>query len=344
MALTTPIVSTITPFDATLVYTVNFTVSGGDQVTGNVLTVYNNTTNVVVYTNTVTSLILSNTIPANTLVNGVTYKCTIQTKNSLAQTSTASSSVVFIPLSPATITFTNITSGKVYDQNVTFSATYSQAQGELLQQFEYYLYDSNKNLLQSYPVQYTSSTPLTQLVSNLNNGIIYFARINSISINGQTGDSGYVQFIPSYITPLLNTTLTAQNISSTGSILVNANIVQVLGTIISGTPTYTSSTWIDLTTSQITFQQGFNINQDNFVLKLWCKNIPEDKVFLTLNSNSGHIDFEKSNSKIHIFRYLTNCSVVAHFISNTYTFVTNTSFMIYADSIGGLMDISVQTA
>lgn len=346
MSLTIPILNSISPFDATQSYTVTFNVLSGDQVTGNILNVYKNSDNTLVYTNTVSSLLLSNTIPANTLTNGTFYKCTITTQNSLAQSSTPSSSTVFLPLSPASITVTNIDgSGKVYNQNVTFSATYTQPQNELLQQYEYYLYDNNKNLLQSYPVQYTASTPLTQSISNLNNGVVYYVRILTISVNGQSSDSGYVQFTPQYVTLLLNSTLTATNIPSTGSVQIQANIIQVLGTMTAGTPTYTNSTWIDLTNGQqVTFQQGFNINQDNFILKLWCKNIPNDKVFLTIKSNSGHIDLEIDSNQVHVFRYLNNCSVVAHFVSNTYTFVQNVGFMIYVKSLGGLMDISVQSS
>lgn len=383
MALVTPIISPqILPFDATLPYTVGFLATSGDQVVGNTLTVYNNSTNAVVFTDTISSLILNHTINANVLINGTTYKCTITTQNSLAQSSSPSSPVVFICLSSPTISITNIDSlGKVYNQNVTFSATYTQQQNELLQEYMFQSYDSNKNLLQSYPVQYTSVNPLTQLVSNLNNGVIYFIKVITLSVNGQSGDSGYVQFTPQYITPLLNATLTAINIPSTGSVKISANIVQLLGTMTIGSAVYTNTTWIDLTASQVTFQTGFNISQDNFALKLWCTNIPDDVIFLTLISNSGHIDFKKSQDRIHVFRYLKNCSVVSHFISNGYGFysgwndtqgldsLTNydvntlfdnqidsfiflntlvgsgiqNSFMLYVDSIGGLMDVSVQS-
>jgi len=383
LALVTPIISPqILPFDATLPYTVGFLATSGDQVVGNTLTVYNNSTNAVVFTDTISSLILNHTINANVLINGTTYKCTITTQNSLAQSSSPSSPVVFICLSSPTISITNIDSlGKVYNQNVTFSATYTQQQNELLQEYMFQSYDSNKNLLQSYPVQYTSVNPLTQLVSNLNNGVIYFIKVITLSVNGQSGDSGYVQFTPQYITPLLNATLTAINIPSTGSVKISANIVQLLGTMTIGSAVYTNTTWIDLTASQVTFQTGFNISQDNFALKLWCTNIPDDVIFLTLISNSGHIDFKKSQDRIHVFRYLKNCSVVSHFISNGYGFysgwndtqgldsLTNydvntlfdnqidsfiflntlvgsgiqNSFMLYVDSIGGLMDVSVQS-
>jgi len=383
LALVTPIISPqILPFDATLPYTVGFLATSGDQVVGNTLTVYNNSTNAVVFTDTISSLILNHTINANVLINGTTYKCTITTQNSLAQSSSPSSPVVFICLSSPTISITNIDSlGKVYNQNVTFSATYTQQQNELLQEYMFQSYDSNKNLLQSYPVQYTSVNPLTQLVSNLNNGVIYFIKVITLSVNGQSGDSGYVQFTPQYITPLLNATLTAINIPSTGSVKISANIVQLLGTMTIGSAVYTNTTWIDLTASQVTFQSGFNIPQDNFALKLWCTNIPDDVIFLTLISNSGHIDFKKSQDRIHVFRYLKNCSVVSHFISNGYGFysgwndtqgldsLTNydvntlfdnqidsfiflntligsgiqNSFMLYVDSIGGLMDVSVQS-
>jgi len=342
MSLTIPQILAISPFDSTQSHTINFQVLSGDQCTGNILTVYNNSNNAVVFTNTISSLILSHIIPANSLVNGTTYKCTIQTKNALNQTSNASSSIVFKCLSPAIITFTNIVSGKVYNQNVTFSATYSQNQSELLQQYEYFIFDSNKILIQSYPVQYADgSQPLTQLIENLENNVVYYVQILSISINGQSSDSGYIQFTPNFIVPLLNATLITQNVKETGSVLIQSNIVQLIGTMTSGTPTYTNSTWIDLSNSQVTFDTGFSLPQDNFCLKLWCKNLPNDVILLTLNSTYGKIEFQIFGNQLHAMRFSNTSSVLAHFASNALVIGNNIPFLVYVKSVGGLMDLSL---
>lgn len=385
MALITPQISQILPFDSIQDYIITFTVSGGNQVTQNIINIYKNSDNSLVYSNQISSLILQHIIPGGTLQNGLEYKAQIITLDANNNQSSPSPLVNFWCLSPAILAITNIdSSGKVYNQNVTFSATYLQAQGEKLQQFEYFLYDSNKNLLASYSVQYADgSQPLTQLVQNLPNNVVEYVVINGISVNGQTSTTGYVQFTASYITPLLNASLITQNLPVEGAIEITANIVQVLGVMTSGTENYINSTWIDLTSGQqVTFQNGFNIPQDDFILKLWVENIPDDEVFFTINSNSGHIDLIKYSSQIHALRYLSNCSVVAHFISNTYEFYSgwdNTQgldsstsydtqtyydnqqdayvflnnflgnanpqpYVIYVKSLGGLMDLNIQNS
>ena len=54
MALTTPVLAPVPYFDASNAQTFTFAVRGGDQVTGNTITIKNNATLEVVYTANVT--------------------------------------------------------------------------------------------------------------------------------------------------------------------------------------------------------------------------------------------------------------------------------------------------
>lgn len=343
MALVTPVISPFSPFPSNIAQTIVFTVgSGGSQVTQNKINIYNNSTNALLYTSTTQTFLLQSIIPSNTLTNSSTaYKVIIQTGDINNNWSIASDAVVFYVLENVVLTFTNITSGQVYNQNITFSATYSQAQLEILQSYIYNLYDNNQSLLQSYPNTYTSTSPLTQLIQGLANNTLYYVEVKTVSVNGQLGTSGLIPFTPFYVAPSLYSTLTTTPNTSTGSIAVDAIILQELGVMDTGTAIYQDGTWIDLTQGgQVSYQNGFAINQSDFLLKLWCKNIPIDIVFLKLYSLNGRIELHMADSMVHAYVYLDGLTAIKpHFVSNVVTIITDQTFMIDMKYQYGLLDL-----
>lgn len=344
MALTTPIVQPLSPFPSNVDQLVQFSAIGGNQIVGNTLKIYKVSDNSLVYTNSITSFLLQNTINANSLTNGIVYKATITTKDINNNSSAESDPVVFYVLSNAVLTIINIdSSGQVYNQNVTFSCTYSQAEGELLQSYIYNLYDHNQSLIQSYPNVFANgSSPLTQLISGLANNTLYYAQVKTVSIHGQLGDSGLIPFTPIYVAPALYSTLTTTPVPTTGSVQISAIILQETGQMDSGTAIYQDSTWIDLTQGgQVSFQNGFAINQPNFIAKIWCKNIPLDTVFCTIYAPNGKIELHMESDQVHAYVYLNGSTVYNHFISNILlsNILTNQAFMIYIKSQYYLLDL-----
>ena len=81
MALVTPIGIPIPAFDATQSQVFSFTVRGGDQVVGNILTIIDNVSGDIVYQHEVTSYVYNQTVPANTLQNNKYYAFYFVTKN-----------------------------------------------------------------------------------------------------------------------------------------------------------------------------------------------------------------------------------------------------------------------
>ena len=83
MALVTPVGVAIPAFDATQAQTFSFTVQGGDQVVGNILTIIDNTTGDIVdgFPKRVESYVYSQSIPANVLENNKYYAFYFQTIN-----------------------------------------------------------------------------------------------------------------------------------------------------------------------------------------------------------------------------------------------------------------------
>ena len=96
MALNTPVAISLSAFDATNEQLFSFTVSGGDQVVGNKLTIINNVSGDIIYVNEVTSYIYNQTLPANTLVNGGYYGFYFQTRNIHGVYSSPSNTSTFI--------------------------------------------------------------------------------------------------------------------------------------------------------------------------------------------------------------------------------------------------------
>lgn len=360
MALTRPaLVSPIKPFSSSQSYDFPFIYTSGDQAVKNNLVIQRLSDNVEVYNQTIDSFQLKHPLPPNTLQSGQVYKACIRIANINNQFSEFSDWIIFWVLDNPTITIDNIdyaNHNRVYGQTITFSATYTHPNGELLQSYRYLLYDSNQVLIQSFPEVFADgSQPLTQEIAGLQNGEEYYVEVKTLSVNGQEASSGLILFRPFYISPKLLSVLTVENLSDQGAVKVSANIIQIIGKLYdangneidSRTIEYVNGEEIDLTRSdyeKLVFQEGFKIDKSDFVLKLWCKNIPDDKVFLTLRSENGKIELMKYNNKIHTFKYINGFSYPAHFASNELVVNADEQFMVYMKSEGHLIDLSMQLA
>lgn len=343
MALITPILTSTSPFPATSSHDFTFSVSSGDQVVRSNLVIQNNSTGVEIYNGTIESFQLKHTVNANVLTNGSEYRAKIRTGNISNQWSNYSEWIVFWALANQVVTFTNISEGSiVYNSTVTLTGTYTQANGELLESYRFLLYDENENLIKTYSEQFgDGSLTLEQEVAGLENNVLYHAEIKTVSIHNQTGTTGLISFKSIFVAPHLSSALTVTNEKNQGSIKISATLVQIIGQVDSGTISYINSDWIDLTSGQISFQEGFNIQSD-FILKLWCRDIPDDVVFLKLYSDYGRIELQKYSDRIHAFKYLNGSAIIPHYASSALTITTGQEYMIYMRLLNDAIDLSVQ--
>src|SRR5690606_30937635 len=129
-------------------------------------------------------------------------------------------------------------------------------------------------------------------VAGLENGVLKYLEVKTLSPNGNAGTTGLIPFKPFYVAPKLTVTLTPENLSRQGAIKVNANIIQVIlklydnrGNQINPSDVeYIDNEWINMNRidyDKLIADEGFNIFQSNFLLQLWCKDLPENEVFLT---------------------------------------------------------------
>ena len=332
--LTTPILNDIKTFNATKDYTFTFNVIGGNQVVGNNLVIERISDNAVVYNQSQETFNFKHTLPAYTLTNGLNYRAKIRTKDINNNWSSFSTTLLFWCYSEPDLYITTIdydNQNRVYNQTVVFETTYSQAEGEILQSYRYLLYNENKDLLKSFPEQYTDgSQPLTQEVAGLENSKLYYLEVKTLSPNGNAGTTELVPFKPFYIAPRLTVTLTPENLPEKGAIKVSANIIQIILKLYDNygnqinpmNVEYVDNEWLDMNRidyDKLVADEGFDIFQSNFLLQLWCKDLPENKVFLTLYAPQGRLEVFKLKNRIRVYKYINDLNNPRYFVSNKYT-------------------------
>lgn len=78
------------------------------------------------------------------------------------------------------------------------------------------------------------------------------------------------------------------------------------------------------------------------MLKMWCKNILDNEVFLTLYSPYGKIELIKYNNMIHVFKTSKYHNLKSHFVSDEFDFDANLQYMIYLKQVDNLIDIAIK--
>ena len=355
--LTTPILNDIKTFDASNGHTFTFNVIGGNQVIGNNLVIERISDNVEVYNQIQESFNFRHNLPSNILVNGINYRAKIRTKDINNNLSNFSTNLLFWcyskpELQIITIDYNN--QNRVYNQTVLFETTYSQAEGESLQSYRYLLYDANKNLINSFSEVYSDgSETLKQEIAGLENSTLYHIEVITTSSNGNIGTTGLIEFRPFYIAPKLMVAVDPMNLPNQGAIKIDANIIQIIlklydndGNQINPMDVeYIDSDWIDMNRidyGKLVADEGFNILQGNFLLQLWCKDLPNDKVFLTLLSPEGKIEMFKLNNRIRVYKSIDNLGFKTYFASNELEFTDEQELMIYMKQENHLIDLKIE--
>lgn len=294
MALTTPILNPIVPFDATQDYTVTFNVIGGDQVVGNTIIVTNASSGAQVYTNTVTSFVLSNTIPANTLVNGTYYSITVVTKNAATQSSPTSNPTSFYCYATPVVTAVNFSSGgTINNSNYNFQLQYAQTQSEPLQSYSINLYNASNIQIATSGVVYTGSSvvPLTigYEFNGMANATAYYVGLSGVTLHGMPVTFAPISFTVQYETPAVYSLINLTNNCDGGYVTVQANIQNINGTSQPSPPTYISNTAVDLRAdgAYVNWASGYNVSGD-FTLRLWVKNPNANTVLLSQDNVVGN--------------------------------------------------------
>lgn len=301
MALTQPILNSIAAFDATQEHIFSFISIGGDQVLGSQLTIYDNETGAQVYQGNYTSFKFEYPLAAGTLTNGKYYNATISTINNASEFSEPSNPVAFYCYTAPVLTITNIpASGTIEQSNYTFQGNYVQAEGELLNGYQYTLYNSNKEQISQSAILYDGL--YQHRFSGMANDTSYYVELSGSTINNTPVSSGLLLFTIRYIQPSSFAICDLVNNCENGFIQISSNIVSIDGKSEPDPPKYIDNKEVDLTGEDISIeqdmktywsfvnQQAFNITYDKDTLVNDIKvstNSGWETVYLPINVTQG---------------------------------------------------------
>lgn len=298
--LTQPIVNPISAFDATRAHNITFTVIGGAQVVANRLVISNNETGVIVYNKTAITMKLEHTIPANILTNGGYYNAVVYTIDNANNESVASTAVPFYCYSQPVLTIDNIPATETIENGTyTFTGTYIQQEGEILNSYQYTLYDSNKNVLSKTPlIYYETDSSLSYTFVGMSNDTSYYIELSGETVNGTHITSGVIYFTVRYIQPASFAICDLVNNCDDGYIQVSSNIVAIDGKSNPDPPIYIDDKEVDLRDpdSWVEWDSGFRI-QDDFTLRAWGRDFNPYESIITLKND---IDTPQTPNKIEM--------------------------------------------
>ena len=299
MALTTPILYTVSAFDAIQEQVFNFNVLGGNQVVANTLTIKNNATLATVYSATQNTYKFIHTLPANTLTNGTYYQATLTTKDAQGNESSPSAPIQFYCYSQPMFEISNMPSGNVItNSSFAFTVTYNQAQGEILNAYVFNLYSASGALISTSNTMYNTDTSLPLSISYLFSGFedkaSYSIEVTGVTTNGTQITTGRIPFTTDYTKPDMFSFLFLTNNCKGGYITIKSNVIGINGISNPETPTYIDNKEIDLREagSYVEWVEGYTVT-GNWTMRLWGRDFtPNSEIFRFSNINGDIIIIE----------------------------------------------------
>lgn len=278
-----PIINKITPFDAGYDYTVSMTYSGNMSYKNRII-IYDAETLDVVFDETTTTYALKHIIPASTLTNGMKYAIQAQCFDSSGAASALSDKYYFWVLSTPSYSFSGINNGDTIEA-ATFTAivNYSQSDGELLSTYQFYIYDSKKELLLQSSVLYDTEN-ISYTYKGLSNSTAYFIRSIGVTERGINVDTGYIEIFIKYQNPETYTQIYAECDEETGIVRYYTNF-KIIEPSEDKDYSYNDG-FINLKNDTLTYDQQFEIT-DDFTLKAILKNFKTNKVLIN-HSNDAY--------------------------------------------------------
>ena len=181
----------------------------------------------------------------------------------------------------------------------TFTGTYIQQEGEILNSYQYTLYDSNKNVLSKTPlIYYETDSSLSYTFVGMSNDTSYYIELSGETVNGTHITSGVIYFTVRYIQPASFAICDLVNNCDDGYIQVSSNIVAIDGKSNPDPPIYIDDKEVDLRDpdSWVEWDSGFRI-QDDFTLRAWGRDFNPYEPIITLKND---IDTPQTPNKIEM--------------------------------------------
>nr|DAG16094.1 MAG TPA: hypothetical protein [Bacteriophage sp.] len=293
MALTKPILNNVAAFDASNSQIFTFNVVGGSQVTANTLTIKDNSTLEQVYSATQTSFKLQHVVPAGTLTNGKYYQAYLVTIDAQGNTSAQSNTIQFNCYAQPVFRFTNVSEHAVVNNaSFEFQAQYNQAQGEILNEYTFNLYNVAGLLVSTSGKQYNTSSTLPFNISHpfsgLGDNTAYSVEVVGRTSGGTSVTTGKVDFSVRYTSPTLYSPLYLTNNCQGGYITIETDINPITGQSNPTPPVYIDNKEVDLTAdgSWIEWNEGYKLSSP-YTVRIWGRAFKKNTTILTLKNKNG---------------------------------------------------------
>ena len=299
MALTTPILYSVSAFDAQNSFIFQFASIGGSQAVANTLTIKNNATLAVVYSETQTTFKFEHILPANTLTNGTYYQATLTTKDAQGNESNASAPIQFYCYSQPMFEISNMPSGNVItNSSYAFTVTYNQAQGEILNAYVFNLYSASGALISTSNTMYNTDTSLPLNISYLFSGFednaSYSIEVTGVTANGTQITTGRIPFTTAYTKPDMFSFLFLTNNCKGGYITIRSNVIGIDGIANPEPPVFIDNQEVDLRASgsYVEWIEGYTVT-DDWTLRIWGRDYnPNSEIFRFSNTDGDIITID----------------------------------------------------
>jgi hypothetical protein len=198
---------------------------------------------------------------------------------------------------------------------------------------------------------------LTEVVEMLEKGKGYFIECSIETINGMVY-THRERFITMYLVPAVNGLIQTVADEDDGFIRITANLKQVTGTQVRGSVSrrevtddydsdnyeYVDNDWIIIPSDKPVLFEGLGMNRaSDFVLKVWCKNLPNGEKFLDLSpaENKG-ISIQLYKYADRIVAVKENNGVASRHRSNIVVIPNTAEFMVFLKAIEHRLELSLR--
>lgn len=299
--LQTPSVIPIHIFDPTVQYNIDFMYNGNQSVANRAL-ITDVDTAAIVYDSTQDTLKLSHYLNADTLLTNHRYSVQIQVFDIDGNSSLLSDGVIFYCRRTPSFFISNDITNVHRNSSINIELVYSQPEGESIKNYQFLMYDYQKNMISSTNSIYTEV--MAHTFYGLENNSIYYFRCIGETEHGFELDTGYVEVTVKYNVMPANILFSVNNEYRSGYITLQTNMIDIGYELENDNYTLKDGCLI-LKENSIKYNNGFTINSD-FVLYVEAKQLPIGTFLKTE-------DFTSSLSIRHICN-----TVYCEFISGNY--------------------------
>lgn len=268
--LPTPATMAIGVFDPAEPYDIRFTYTGSQSVKNRVV-ITDPDTYEVVYDKTVLTMKLLHTIPAGILKTNKCYTAAVQVFDADDNKSNLSESTLFYCYTKPVFSISEVPT-VCKGASITLPLSYLQPEGETLKSYQFFMCDSNHNILNRSDIFYTDGH-MSYSFSGLQNHYTYCFRAIGETTHGYKLDTGYLTITVDYNVVPTNAVLVLENVYRRGYISIKTNIKSIGYELKNDNYLFEGDTVTLYGDNYVKYNEGFSLDGD-FSLFVEAKKLP----------------------------------------------------------------------